>query len=505
MSKFKKYMYVIFASMCMLSCSILMACSCSKDVVDINVIHHDVATFVFDKSTYEVGDTANFTVTIIDRYSNSNYKIYANDLLIDSNNGVYSYKLDSGNVTFEIKDYVVNTYTYIFDSDDFEFTTIDDEIIEYGDTFSFYISTDKYSDFDVLVNNNIVTAIDGEYIVNNVTTDLSITVANLVINTYTISYDICSGINLLFDEDMVTTINYGDSLTFDTELIEGYEYSDFKVVVNLSELVYDDGYTIENITQDIDIVITGVDRISNSVSFLNTTGIIVTGLDSVYYGDNYSFRFIVEEGYYLGDNFDILVNGGSIYQNDVFEYVINNVKGNLNISFVGVLEEIITPTTYKVISVPEYLYIDILLDDEPIVIGVTEILSTAVLDVIVYGVAEDYLIDDFELMADNCDIVCTGEFEYTISNISGNISLSVSGVSKEVSYEVNIPTSDLYDIEFGGGKFKEGDIVTFKLIPNDCTLEVRVYGEKLIGIDNTYSFRVENSINTTIEIEVVCN
>ena len=108
MRKFLLVAMIVFLS---IGSTIFMACGKDK-LVNITIINANIAEFAFDKEEYEVGDTATFTVTIDDKYSQSSFTVYANDeLLVKDGDGKYSYALNSESVSFEVKDYALNTYT----------------------------------------------------------------------------------------------------------------------------------------------------------------------------------------------------------------------------------------------------------------------------------------------------------------------------------------------------------------------------------------------------------
>lgn len=411
-----------------------MLVGCSKTIVDFDIRNSDIASFVFDKAKYELGDTANFSVNLKDKYSKSDFTVYANNVLLVANNNCYSYKLNDDSVIFEIKDYSINSYTYTFSANEgFEFYTLQNEDITYGENFSFFVNTDKYeNDFVVKVNNNIISPTSsGEYIVNNVCEDLIITITDYTIKSFDVSYDICTGIEIVFDGEVIHNVYYGENINFDISLTEGYvKDNNFKVLVNDTELIYDNGYHILNINNNIDIKIEGVSKECFNVSFENTEGLNIVGNNIIYYGDTYNFSFSLLDYYILGSNFDILCNDISILKRDAFEYEIFDVTSNIEIKFIGV---------EKVKHDVSFIFpAGINVDGEANVVHGENYTFT-------FELLENYkLLDNFGIFVGDINIYEENKFTYIINNIIKNLQITfvnVDLVEYDITYSTNIDNS----------------------------------------------------------------
>lgn len=491
-----KFRYFTIFTLCILSLfSSLTLSGCSKDVVEIKFANEDIATFSFDQDEYYVGDTVNFEVAIDEKYSKSSYSVYANDTLISKNaDEKYSYTLDDEVVTFEIKDYVLNTYTYTFDSSyGFTLSTLDDTYINHGDSFSFYISTEMYRDtFVVKVNNDVITPnADDEYIVSNVTNDLNIVVEDYELKSYSVLYVCGAGITIIGDYANINSIDHGESIDFDIEILEGYEKdTNFNVSVNGNVITYDNGYSISNITENITITITGVKLKKYNVTFENITGILGVENDIIEYGEDYFFAFAIDDYYTMTDDFDILVNGDSIYIEDTFGYMIENVTSNMVITFVGVELRKHTVTYSGV---------------EGLNISGSEEVNCGEDYTFTYLLKEGYEVTSgFDILVNGNSIYVNGIITYTINDVVEDLSITFVGV-KSIDYDVVFEnTTGL--IVVGNDSVSYGCDYTFnfRLLTNYRYIDgfdVLVNGSSIL-VDDTYEHTI-NNVTSDITISFV--
>ncbi len=130
----------------------------------------------------------------------------------------------------------------------------------------------------------------------------------------------------------------GENYSFTVSLSEGYEATSSFLVQANGETVNLSGnkYVVSNVTKNIEITVSGVDKITYNISFVEAKGIKFEGEKTVKYGETYSFKANVSEGYddssisifyKMGDASTVSLTpeiGGL--------YGISNVKGNLMIS-----------------------------------------------------------------------------------------------------------------------------------------------------------------------------
>ena len=129
----------------------------------------------------------------------------------------------------------------------------------------------------------------------------------------------------------------GEKYVFTVSYEEGYEASaSFSVKAN-DVTLYENGghYVVENVTSDLNITVSGVEKITYSVSFYPSTGVSFTGEDSVSYGSSYSFKAVAQEGYDGNPSVYYVMGGGETTKMSFSSsglYSIPEVKGNLVIS-----------------------------------------------------------------------------------------------------------------------------------------------------------------------------
>lgn len=457
MNKFKYVISLIFCIVLLASGFTLVGCA--KNKVSFTFVNEGVATFNFDKKKYKVGDTANFTVQLNEKYNGSNIKVYANNIELVNYDGTYCYKLETNKITFEIKGYTVKTYSYNLVTNDFNLYHMSEDFIEHGSNFSFYIGSDKYlPEYTVKVNNEIVTPVNEEYTVYNVKQNLVITVENYTIKSFNVNYRLCEGVTIEFENPTISTtnkVNYGEDIKFKVLYNQGYKRSDnFKVVANFIELQSNNGYTISAVTSDVNIVVEGATKIVNSVNIETGEGIYVIGADTVVYGSDYYLDIFCSEGYDFASDCAVLVNGINIYEAGKVDYVIRNVTTNLEI--------VVTGTKIKEFT--------------PIFVGAQglDIVSNNTVE---YGsdftfsyTLKDYYeyLDNFDVLLNGISIFKEGVNEHTVANVKNDFTITFVGVSLvkyNISYTLNIENS--CQVNLADNIVEHGDNFIFTISANE--------------------------------------
>lgn len=481
----------------------ILLSGCNKNFVKFTFENiTDIATFHFDKTEYVVGDTANFTVELNIKYSNSNFSVYANNDLVNEVDGVYSYEITNENVNFEVKDYEINTYSYtLINNNGFNIITDVTKIV-HGADFTFKIESQKYNDdYIVLVNNNEVSKINNEYTVKNVTENLVIQITNYTIKTFNIETILCDGVSVVFDNNFnsnSSTICYGEDLIFDVVFNEGYTNSeDFKVILNNEELTKtNDKYIFNNVTNDINIVVEGAILKTHTVNFVNADGINVVGENCVTYGNSYEFSFTLKEGYVFDDNFDILVNNVSVFEPNKFTYKIERVTQNLEIKFVG-----INRLNYQI-----SYYSD---DGCTINLSSNTVYYNEDLSFTISALPGYYIDYDIIYVEVNSEEVKPIDGVYTITNIKENININVYGVMYEEYSIISLPEG--IEIELSDGNSWDN---AFYYVYDEIKFTIQAKdGLKLLDnfelISNTGNLVYEDGIyilsNVTNDIEFTAN
>ncbi len=165
-------------------------------------------------------------------------------------------------------------------------------------------------------------------------------------------------INDINNETFTTmVVEYGDSISFKVELKTGYTGT--PVVKNNRQTITADNdvYTISNVTSDVNITITGVKRITYTVTVPSQqTGYTIKNTNnqffdiaSVRYGDSISFIVELEYGY---TGTPIVTNeGNDTVTNENGVYTISSVTDNVSILVSGITPEEYTITFQEEVTV----------------------------------------------------------------------------------------------------------------------------------------------------------
>lgn len=225
--------------------------------------------------------------------------------------------------------------------------------VEEGENFTFkiiLIAGYKFSD-NVIVkaNNEILTISNGQYTVNNVTTNVEIVVEGIeedVIETYTISTK-DTRYTITPVGQSTCEVQEGENFTFTITLANGYKFGNNVVVKanNQTLTVSNNQYTITNINNNIEITVTGIELITKIIYTQDTIYTIKPlSSTSCEVNDGASFTFAIEpaSGYKFSDNVVVKANGITLTENNG-QYTINSVTTDMEITVEGI-EEIVTYT-----------------------------------------------------------------------------------------------------------------------------------------------------------------
>ena len=153
--------------------------------------------------------------------------------------------------------------------------------VYYGEDYSFNIEVDPaYTQSEILVwaNKARVVLRGGKYTVNNITENITITVGEMSVNTYTVNLPESEAFTIYPLPEYSTEVEYGGNFAFSIELADIYMNSDLTVTSNGEVLKAKYGiiYTISNITEDQTVEITGLIRDNYEVTFCNIDGSVIS-------------------------------------------------------------------------------------------------------------------------------------------------------------------------------------------------------------------------------------
>lgn len=184
---------------------------------------------------------------------------------------------------WQIKTFNVN----IPENQDVYTLTYDNLTVEYGGDFIFKVDlTDAYSQSTIVVKaNGEEIQKDGEYYtINNITQNVDVTIDGYKLNEYTVTFtenDSAYQIDKTGD-----TVTHGGEYKFKIELKPAYSESEIVVKVGQDTLTLgEDGYyTIENVSQNVDVVIEGATINTYTIKWLNYDGSVLETDENVQYG-----------------------------------------------------------------------------------------------------------------------------------------------------------------------------------------------------------------------------
>ncbi|WP_400204061.1 InlB B-repeat-containing protein [Candidatus Methanomassiliicoccus intestinalis] len=165
------------------------------------------------------------------------------------------------------------------------------------------------------------------------------------INTFTVTVPASTSGDYTIKYEGSNVVNYGSDFEFTVELSEAYSGSSITVKANGTSLTKsDDGsYIIKNITETQTIAVEGITKNSYTVTIPTGDGYTITpATTTVNYDDSFTFTFTLDEAY-SKSSYIIKVNGSSVSLNKN-QYIIENVRSDINISVEGVEKNTYTVT-----------------------------------------------------------------------------------------------------------------------------------------------------------------
>lgn len=194
-------------------------------------------------------------------------------------------------------------------------------------------------DFKVICNEEVLNGDNFSYKVENVNSDLNVSVSGIEKISYNVNFISSDGISFEGESSVI----YGNSYTFKVSSSEKYTFDSIKVLENDKEKEFQSldssTYIVSNVKGDLSI---GVNN-KKVRTFLvekdfDSSHYIFKGANEVEYGSSYSFEFELAPGFYKGDDYIFLVNDMELEKNDEGLYVIENVTSGVRIESFGELE-----------------------------------------------------------------------------------------------------------------------------------------------------------------------
>ena len=353
----------------------------------------------------------------------------------------------------------------------------------YGFTVRISSGYEAGTDFAVRVNGKVITGDNGKYTVENVTEDLVIEVVGVVeeSKTVTVSFPRSQVGFVLFGDD---TAEKRTAYTFTLRIFSDYEAgADFAVRVNGKVITGVDGrYTVENVTEDLVIEVTGVVKKVETVSVTfpeNPVGFLVSGSTTAVKGDGYSFTVTISADYEAGKDFVVKVNG-KVVSGTGGKYTVDHVTDALVIEVVGVVKI----PGFVGIRFPENPVGFIVSGENTVTEGETYVFTVTVSAG--YEAGKDFAVKV------NGRTVTGKDGRYTVENVTETLIIEVTGVEEIRYWSVTLPTVAGVTVA-APESVRGGETLTFTVTISDGYeetadgMKVFVNGKEIKAVDGKYT------------------
>ena len=284
------------------------------------------------------------------------------------------------------------------------------------------------------------------------------------------------------------TVYGGKDYTFTLEITsEAYEATALTVKANDTLLTEADGkYTVKNVSSDLNITVSGVEKKTYAVTIPAGEGYEITGAAKAVYGEDYSFTVAKAAGY---DQSALIVkvNGETIAE-DNGKYTVKNVKTALEITVEG------AEKNQYAVTAPAESVAFTFTGNAKAIHGEA---YTFTLEV-----KESYDTANLKVKANGSELTAAADGKtYMVENVTGAIEITVEGLNIR-KYNVTFSTGDGYTLD-GAAQAEHGGNYTFTLTLNEAYSNsapiVKCNGNGLTEKDGKYT--VEN-VTGALEITV---
>lgn len=294
------------------------------------------------------GGSYTFSFSLDPSYSDSDYSISVNGVKVNLVNGRHVISDIRSDQTVTVTGVEMNRYNVVLSSGTGYSLSADagsSSPVFYDGTFTFVFTLEQgYSDSDYIikVNDSQINLNDGKYTVTGITSDISVIVSGVQINTYAVSLPYVQiGYMLTPYGGSGSSVTYGGSYSFSFSLDPAYSDSQYEICMNGTPIHLTDGrYTISGITEAKSITVAGVEMNTYEISLpLQQNGYTLSAHDDssspVTYGGSYVIAFSLDQSHSNSD-YIIKMNGSEIIL-DNGTYTISNITEDKVVTVEGVL------------------------------------------------------------------------------------------------------------------------------------------------------------------------
>lgn len=285
------------------------------------------------------------------------------------------------------------------------------------------------------------------------------------------------------------TVYGGKDYTFTLEITsEAYEATALTVKANDTLLTEADGkYTVKNVSSDLNITVSGVEKKTYAVTIPVGEGYEVTGAAKAVYGEDYSFTVAKAAGY---DQSALIVkvNGETIAEENG-KYTVKNVKTALEITVEG------AEKNQYAVTAPAASVAYTFTGNAKAIHGEA---YTFTLEV-----KESYDTANLKVKANGSELTAAADGKtYMVENVTGAIEITVEGLNIR-KYNVTFSTGDGYTLD-GAAQAEHGGNYTFTLTLNEAYSNsapiVKCNGNVLTEKDGKYTVEnITGALDITVE------
>ncbi|GEM_PF-3517064 len=284
------------------------------------------------------------------------------------------------------------------------------------------------------------------------------------------------------------TVYGGKDYTFTLEITsEAYEAAALAVKANDTLLTEADGkYTVKNVSSDLNITVSGVEKKTYGVTIPTGEGYTVSGAAKAVYGEDYSFAVAKAAGYDQS-SLIVKVNGETVAEENG-KYTVKNVKTALEITVEGAAKN------QYAVTAPAESVAYTFTGNAKAIHGEAYTFTLVV--------KESYDTANLKVKANGNELTAAADGKtYTVENVTGAIGITVEGLNIR-KYNVTLSAGDGYTLD-GAAQAEHGGNYTFTLTLNEAYSNsaptVKCNGNVLTEKDGKYT--VEN-VTGALEITV---
>lgn len=298
--------------------------------------------------TVNKGDNVTFTLTPNDGFTITQVVANETTILKANENGVYTISNIQENkriaVTTEQKTYSIS---FNEESGEKHYTLIQGASpVAHGGSYTFSVIPEEgYNAPTVMVSEATLTPANYAYTIDNITENKTITITDGTVQQRTVTFTSGEGYSFVTEDSSAitgntATVDYNGNVSFKVNLDNDYDNSNVIVYANGSKLEANAGvYTIENITVNQTVSVTGVEKNKYTVTLPeNTDGYYITTVNPtvVESGGQFTFNVVVNPGY-ESNNISVTTNNTTtVEKNEDGSYTISDITTDTTISISGI-------------------------------------------------------------------------------------------------------------------------------------------------------------------------